>query len=231
MQVTITIHCPHCQSAKIVNNGKKANSKQNCYCQNCNKQFIADYQRTYKGAYPAINKRIGKMLVRGCGDIADIEDCSTAKVLGVFMFFAGLLKPKRQPYDRLEVDEFWTYVGKKASKRWLLYAYDPRDSEVVAWVWGKRDMRTVKSLCAKMRALGLIYSRIGHDCWQAFKTVFAGSGQDVGKTYTKGIEGNNCRLRHRIRRVFRRTCCFSKKLSHHIKAFELAFFYLNYGHV
>ncbi|MCI5158680.1 MAG: IS1 family transposase, partial [Candidatus Electrothrix sp. AUS1_2] len=32
-------------------------------------------------------------------------------------------------------------------------------------------------------------------------------------------------------RAFRKTCCFSKKLYNHIKAFDLAFFYINHGYV
>ncbi|MDR2927624.1 MAG: IS1 family transposase, partial [Cytophagaceae bacterium] len=48
---------------------------------------------------------------------------------------------------------------------------------------------------------------------------------------TVGIEGNNCRLRHRIRRAFRKTCCFSKKMKNHLKAFDIACFYSNYGYV
>ncbi|MDR1986342.1 MAG: IS1 family transposase, partial [Treponema sp.] len=32
-------------------------------------------------------------------------------------------------------------------------------------------------------------------------------------------------------RAFRKTCCFSKKLFNHLKAFEMAFFYINYGSV
>ncbi|MBE0443588.1 IS1 family transposase, partial [Psychrobacter sp. FME13] len=32
----------------------------------------------------------------------------------------------------------------------------------------------------------------------------------IGKQHTVGIEGNNCRLRHRLRRAVRKTCCFSK---------------------
>ncbi|MDR2652919.1 MAG: IS1 family transposase, partial [Prevotellaceae bacterium] len=28
---------------------------------------------------------------------------------------------------------------------------------------------------------------------------------------------------------FRKTCCFSKKLLNHLKAFDLAFTYINYG--
>ncbi|MDR2773526.1 MAG: IS1 family transposase, partial [Tannerella sp.] len=46
-----------------------------------------------------------------------------------------------------------------------------------------------------------------------------------------GIEGNNCRLRHRSRRAFRRTCCFSKKPSNHRNAFDTPFFFINYGFV
>jgi len=53
----------------------------------------------------------------------------------------------------------------------------------------------------------------------------------LGKVNTVGIEGNNCRLRHRIRRAFRKTCCFSKILRNHLKAFNLAFFYINFGYV
>ncbi|MBC6409726.1 MAG: hypothetical protein GDA42_04600 [Ekhidna sp.] len=52
----------------------------------------------------------------------------------------------------------------------------------------------------------------------------------MSKEGTKGIEGNNCRLRHRIRRAFRRTCCFSKKMEN-LKTLELAFYYINYRHV
>jgi IS1 family transposase len=53
----------------------------------------------------------------------------------------------------------------------------------------------------------------------------------IGKKYTGGTEVNNCRLRRRIRRAFRKTCCFSKKLFNHYKAFNPAFFYINFGFV
>ncbi|MFC2753084.1 MAG: IS1 family transposase, partial [Cardiobacterium sp.] len=33
----------------------------------------------------------------------------------------------------------------------------------------------------------------------------------------------------RIRRAVRRTCCFSKKMLYHLKAFAIGFFYINYG--
>ena len=34
-----------------------------------------------------------------------------------------ILKPKQTHYDCLEVDEFWTYVGNKKNRKWLIYAY------------------------------------------------------------------------------------------------------------
>jgi IS1 family transposase len=54
---------------------------------------------------------------------------------------------------------------------------------------------------------------------------------EAGKKYPVGIAVNKCRMRQRIRRVFRKTCCFSKDLRNHWKAFAMAFFYLNYGFV
>ncbi|WP_092735917.1 IS1 family transposase [Riemerella columbipharyngis] len=54
-------------------------------------------------------------------------------------------------------------------------------------------------------------------------------GIKLVKKNTTNIEGNNTLLRHRIRRAVRKTFCFSKKLENHIKAFEIIFFYINFG--
>ncbi|MDO9152562.1 MAG: IS1 family transposase, partial [Paludibacter sp.] len=78
---------------------------------------------------------------------------------------------------------------------------------------------------------GLTFGTIATDKWDSFLKAFRSDNHIVGKKYTIGIEGNNCRLRHRIRRAVRKTCCFSKIMFNHIKAFCLAFFYINYGYV
>jgi IS1 family transposase len=90
---------------------------------------------------------------------------------------------------------------------------------------GKGDLKTAQELRKRIQGLGISYDRIATDEWDRFLSAFGEDRHEVG------IEGNNGRLRHRIRRVFRRTCCFSKKLFNHWKAFDLAFFYLNYGFV
>ena len=73
--------------------------------------------------------------------------------------------------------------------------------------------------------------RLAFDNWKTLKKIFKNEPSLIGKEHTQGIEGNNCRLRHRIRRGFRKTCNFSKKEENHIKHFELVFHYINFGFV
>jgi IS1 family transposase len=173
------------------------------------------------------------MLVRGSGirDISVILNISIKKVLTVLTSTNYQIKPARKHYDCLEIDEFWTYAGRKTNKLWLIYAYHRESGEIVAYVWGKRDLKTAKKLRGRLKRLGITYDGVAIDKWESFMTAFNEDRKLAGKEYTVGIEGNNCRLRHRIRRAFRKTCCFSKKLFNHWKAFSMAFFYINYGFV
>ncbi|MDR3115431.1 MAG: hypothetical protein LBU25_07920, partial [Treponema sp.] len=59
------------------------------------------------------------------------------------------------------------------------------------------------------------------DRWESFLSVFGEDNHEVGKKHPVGIAGNKCLPRHWIRRVFRRTCCFSKTLFTHWKALGL----------
>ena len=142
-----------------------------------------------------------------------------------------VIRPKQTRYDSLETDGFWTYVGEKKNKKWLIYAYHRSTGEIVAFVWGKRDFKTARKLRDKLSSLGVSFDTIYTDNWESFKRAFSADNHVIGKKNTVGIEGNNCRLRHRIRRAFRKTCCFSKKLFNHLKAFNLAFFYINFGYL
>jgi IS1 family transposase len=188
---------------------------------------------TYRGCLSWVVAMVKIMLVRGIGirDISAILGISITKVLKVLRSTKYQIKPKLSHYDCLEIDEFWTYVGKKKDKVWLIYAYHRESGEIVAYVWGKRDIKTAQKLRRRIKRLGISYEQIAMDNWDSFLSVFAEDQHEVGKKHTVGIEGNNCRMRHRIRRVFRRTCCFSKKLRNHRKAFAMAFFYINYGFV
>jgi IS1 family transposase len=78
---------------------------------------------------------------------------------------------------------------------------------------GKRNLKTAGKLRKKLAEPDVSYIKICPDNWQSFITAFKADHHEVGKDKTVGIEGNNCRIRHRVRRAVRKTCCFSKKWS------------------
>jgi IS1 family transposase len=188
---------------------------------------------TYRGCLSWVVEMVKIMLVRGIGirDISVVLKISITKVLNVHKSGTYRVQPKQSHYDCLEIDEFWTYVGKKKDKVWLIYAYHRGSGEIVAYVWGNRDIKTAERLKERIQELGISYDLIATDNWDSFLAVFGEGVHLVGKKHTVGIEGNNCRLRHRIRRIFRRSCCFSKSIFNHLKAFDMAFFYINHGFV
>ena len=63
--------------------------------------------------------------------------------------------------------------------------------------------------------------------WDSFIYAFKCCKKLIRKFSQKELKGNNCSIRHRIRRGLRRGCNFSKKLKNHFKAFDLTFFYFN----
>ena len=75
MQILKELTCPHCQSGKVVKNGKKHNCSQNYLCKKCQKQFQDEY--LYWGADKKKQDLTLKMLLRGSG----VRDCS--QVLGI----------------------------------------------------------------------------------------------------------------------------------------------------
>ena len=233
MKTTISIKCPKCGSENVVRNGKKAYKPQNYLCKDCGRQFIADHDRKYKGAMVWFTDAVKRALVRGCGirDIAAILEVSIGKVIAILVGSSYDIKPKQQHYARLEVNELWTFVGSKANRQWLIYAYDRDGGEIVAYVWGNRSAKTASLLRSKLKRLGVTYDRIATDDWESFIKTFSADVHDIGKQHTVGIEGNNCRLRHRMRRIFRKSCNFSKKLDNHHKAFDMTAYYINFGYV
>jgi hypothetical protein len=59
----------------------------------------------------------------------------------------------KKHYASLEIDEFWTFVGSKANKQWLIYAYDREGKEIVAYVLGDRSAKTAKGTGLRNSAL------------------------------------------------------------------------------
>jgi hypothetical protein len=89
---------------------------------------------THRGCLSEIVVLVKIMLVRGIGirDISIVLKISITKVLKVLKSTKYQIKPKKDHYDCLETDEFWTYMGKKKNKVWLIYTYHRGTGEIAA---------------------------------------------------------------------------------------------------
>ena len=139
------------------------------------RQFIGHHALKYKGCHSELTHKILLMLFRGVGikDIAEIESISLKKVFSTLVNSKHTLKPEQSHYDSLEVDEFWTYVGKKANKAWLIYAHHRATGEIVAFVWGKRNKNTAKKLRNMLTSLDVSFDAVYTDNWESFNDAFS----------------------------------------------------------
>ncbi len=112
-----------------------------------------------------------------------------------------------------ELDEMWSYVGKKAEPRWLWHAIDHHSGTVLAYVFGRRKDAVFLQLQALLEPFGI--TRFYTDGWGAYERHIDPEQHDVGKENTQKIESKHINLRTRIKRLVRRTICFSKTTTMH----------------
>lgn len=112
-----------------------------------------------------------------------------------------------------ELDEMWSYVGKKAEPRWLWHAIDHTSGTVLAYVFGRRKDEVFLQLKELLEPFGI--TRFYTDGWGAYERHIAPEQHTIGKAYTQKIESKHINLRTRIKRLVRRTICFSKTTTMH----------------
>ena len=123
----------------------------------------------------------------------------------------------------LQLDEMWTFVGKKEQKQWLWLALNPANRQIVAFHVGGRSGADA-ALFYELLPAGF-KGRAGFfsDYWPAYVQAFAneahiGAGKESG--LTAYIERFNCTLRQRVSRLVRQSLSFSKSLENHIGAIK-----------
>jgi len=221
------ITCPRCSSLNIKKNGKTANRKQRYLCKNCRRQFITDY--TYLGRVNAIRELIVPMTLNGAG-IRDIARCwliSPNTVLKVIRNAAATTAepiPERRIQD-LELDEFWSFVGAKKVQRWTWYGFDRQRKTVAAFVNGRRTATSCRALYGKFA--GSHVGTFHTDNWRSYKKCLPSKRHRTGKEGTRAIERNNLNFRTHLKRLQRRTICFSKSEEMHDAVIKLYIHYLN----
>jgi insertion element IS1 protein InsB len=107
-----------------------------------------------------------------------------------------------------ELDEMWSYVARKTNPRWLWHAIDHHTGKVVAYVFGRRKDMAFLKLKALLEPFGITHYYT--DGWGAYERHVEAEKHIVGKENTQKIESKHINLRTRIKRLVRRTICFSQ---------------------
>jgi insertion element IS1 protein InsB len=111
------------------------------------------------------------------------------------------------------LDEQWSYVAKKSGQRWLWHAIDHATCTILAYVFGKRKDEVFKQLKALLQPFNIV--RHHTDGWGAYERHLDADKHEVGKQNTQKIERKNLNLRTWIKRLTRKTICFSKSALMH----------------
>jgi insertion element IS1 protein InsB len=115
--------------------------------------------------------------------------------------------------EAAEVDEMWSFVGSKQEPRWLWHAIDHWSGAVLAYVFGRRQDEVFLKLKGLLEPFGI--TRFFTDHWGAYARHLTPATHVPGKRTTQQIERKHLTLRTRIKRLMRKTICFSKSIEMH----------------
>ena len=115
--------------------------------------------------------------------------------------------------EEVEADEMWSFVGKKENQRWLWHAIDHKTGEVLAYVIGKHQDSVLLKLKDLLNPFGVKY--FFTDGWGGYERHISSEQLSIGKENTQKIERKHLTLRTRIKRLTRKTICFSKSEKMH----------------
>lgn len=232
------VKCPCCGGINIIKYGLTSNDKQRYICKDDGKTFILEYSDL--GRLPEVKQKIVDMAVNGSGirDTARVLNISPDTVINelkkkeqdlqsvnrnflenndlsqVIIKVVKVEEIKEEIHNvtdnnvKVEVDEMWSYVGNKDNQRWLWHAIDHITGTVLAYVLGPRQDQAFLDLKKLLAPFNITHFYT--DDWGAYQRHIDADQHIIGKQYTQKIERKHLTLRTRIKRLTRKTICFSK---------------------
>ena len=110
----------------------------------------------------------------------------------------------------------WGRVNSKKTSSWLWHAINHDNGDVVAYVIGSRHHDMLWQLTDLIYSLNLNITAVYSDDNFAYHDVIPSHTLHTGKINTQKIERKHLSFRTRLKRLARKTICFSKSLSMHI---------------
>src|SRR6476619_4592269 len=101
----------------------------------------------------------------------------------------------------------WSFVGNKKQQRWLWHAIDHTSGKVLAYVFGRRQDKAFLKLQKLLSPFGI--TKYYTDHWATYCRYIEVEKHFLGKRGTQKIERKHLILRTRLKRLVRKTICFS----------------------
>jgi insertion element IS1 protein InsB len=123
---------------------------------------------------------------------------------------AGEIAKPLIPMNRkvFEMDELRTFVGKKENEYWVAYALCSETRQVVDFTVGKRSKRVLSSVVSTLLLSGV--KNIKTDKLNIYRSLIPVDKHIANAYNINHIERNNLNLRTHLKRLSRRTICFSR---------------------
>ncbi|MVZ63770.1 IS1 family transposase [Sphingobacterium humi] len=214
--------CSYCNK-KLIKHGFSKSGKQRYKCKSCGRTQVFFY--TYTAYNPTLNRQIVTLIKEGLGirSIARVLEISTTTLIKRILIIANSTSlpviPKGKTY---EVDEIRTYLKNKNTPVWIVYALGREIRQVVSFNAGSRTNKTLKTVIKTLELSGA--KRIYTDKLQNYQYLIDKSIHRISIYGTNHIERMNLTLRTRLKRLNRRTICFSKSLTILVACLRLYFF-------
>ena len=216
--------CKFC-SQTCVKWGRQINGKQRLYCKACKKCQQASYQ------YEACKTDVATMTAKLVCNSVGIR--SAARVMGIAIntvvrqikkIAEDIVKPPI-PLNRksFEIDEVRTFIGNKENQYWVAYVLCSETKQVIDFIVGRRSKRTLRmivntALCSDVKT-------IKTDKLNIYQSLIP-QQRHVSNAYNINyIERNKVNLRTHLKRLSRRTICFTRSIVMLTACLKIYFWY------
>jgi insertion element IS1 protein InsB len=208
---TCPMNCKNCQQPSVKKGVR--NSKQKYYCKICNKYFQASYRN--KLCTKLDDEAIVKLNNEGVGisSIGRLLGISKSNVCNRISKIAkSIAKPLigelKQEY---EVDEMYTFIKSKVNSCYIIYAINKKTKAVIDFSIGPRNKKNISKVISTV--LEYQPQRIFTDRLNIYPSLIV-SKKHVASAYKiNHIERYNLTLRTHLKRLCRKTICFSRSIS------------------
>ena len=218
IQDIVTYECAECRSVDLVKNGHDYKGSQKYHCKTCNRYGTLQAKKGYSQQQRSQVKRavLERSSLRGVARIFEMSRHTISRWLQTWLEQVPTIASSLLPADVddvLELDELWSFVGRKAQERWLWLALCRRTRQVVAYWVGDRSEHSALQLWRHLPD-EYVHCASFSDRWQPYAHVFDLKRHrmvDKSEGETNHVERWFNTLRQRLARFTRRTLAFSKR--------------------